>query len=106
MAAFTFSIISGESACHLVDQLLQLLAGEGAERELGALGLGQEFRVLHGGVEGAAQRLDAIRRRAGRGEERGADFGGVHHRAKNLALLVGAGEFDHGRHIGQLGMLA
>ena len=39
------------------------------------LRLGQEQRVLHGGIEGAAQRLDPLARRVGRGHERARDAG-------------------------------
>ena len=66
--------------------------------------LGEEFRVRHGGVEGAAQRGQPVGRHARRREERGADLGRIHDRAQHGPLLVVAGELDGGRNVGQLGV--
>ena len=38
------------------------------------LGFGEELRVLHGGVEGAAQRLDALTRHSGVGDDSGREI--------------------------------
>src|SRR3954468_2587678 len=43
-------------------ELLQLFAGQRADRELSLLRLNEEFRILHRGVEGAAQGVDAVLR--------------------------------------------
>src|SRR6187431_2407500 len=76
------------------DLLLQLFAGEGPDGELGALGLGQEFGILHGGVEGATKRFYAILGHVRRHEEGCTDLGGVDDRAEDLSLLIVARELD------------
>ena len=64
----------GRRARDLLDQRGDLLAGERIDVDLELLGLGEIGRILHGGVERAPQRVDAVGRHVRRQEERPAVF--------------------------------
>src|ERR1700681_719596 len=52
----------GRRVGDLLDQGRDLLARERVDLDLGLVRIRQERRILHGGVEGAPERLDALRR--------------------------------------------
>ena len=104
-AARTFSSRSGERLLTPPTSFCNSSPWIAPTESLKLSGFGEEFRIFHRGVEGAAQRFDTIGRRVRRGEERGADLGRVDDGGEDRPLLVGLGEFDHGRHVLQVGML-
>ena len=59
----------------LLDDLLHVLAVDRRDLEIRFGGLGEEFRVRHGGAVGRAQRLEAVLRHVGRGGHRPAEMG-------------------------------
>ena len=84
-----------------VEQRVDLLAADRVDFGLLQLGVVEEGRILHGGVEGRAQRVDAVARHARRQHERSAHHllgeGDLEH------LLVGGRghDLDRGRHVGK-----
>ena len=94
----------GEETCvqreELTDHLLQLLAGDRVQRELGLLRLGEEGGVRQRGLEGLAEDLDPLRGSSGRQDERAGEGGAVlgptwiSRRASSvLARLIAKGTF-------------
>src|SRR5260370_26752969 len=92
----------GREAADLRHQLLHLFPGHGRDAEPYSFGLGAEFRVLHGFVEGATKRGEALARHPGTGEEGGADLARVHDGGEHRPLIAAAGELDRAPHVGQL----
>jgi len=56
---------------------LKLIAGQWAQRHLHLFGVGQEIRILQRRGESRSQLGDPVRRQAGRGGQRAADFFGL-----------------------------
>src|SRR5262245_17943497 len=89
----------------LLDETLNLLAGYWPDFKISFGGLGEEIFVLHGLAEGAAQRVGALLRYAGRRQERPSHHLPSEDHLEDRALLVGAREVHDQRYLGQVGML-
>ena len=85
-AARTRATTSRGVAASCSDQRLHLLAGERIDLELEPCRVGDEGRVLHGGIERAPQRRHPLRRHVRRQEIRPAVFGAREQHRHRLAV--------------------
>ena len=102
--AFARASTAGSVLAIEFGDLLHFLAAGRADVHSGLVGFGQEQRILHGGVESATQRGDALAWRLGRSDESAGNAGIGRQEGQNLAVVLVLGKLGHQRHIGQLRM--
>ncbi len=79
--------------------------GDRIDLQAELLRVGEEFRILHGGVEGAAQRLYAILRNARRHEIRPAVFQPRDEQLERRTVGIVLRKVEHHRNVRKIGML-
>ena len=82
----------------LLHDVLHLGAGQGRDGDAHLVGIGQELRILHGGIEGGAQGGDLLGRRAGRRDIGALENLLAHHHLGHFAIFVVVDVFPQLRH--------